>query len=136
MINSLINREHNINEKAYIFNLASSLMLEELFVLGIVYSQTHQISSIERVAGSTDQMKDPSTSIDQIAEKLNIEIDYAQQLCIRLQSMGLLYPANITVADMCGLKLPSTYAMSNYVKTFVKYIIDPDLENNSSTQPS
>ena len=75
LINGLINRERDINEKTYIFNLVSSLMLEELFVLGIVYSETYQISSIERAAGSIVQQQDPSISIDQIAEKLNIKID-------------------------------------------------------------
>lgn len=114
-INSLINRERDVNEKEYIFNLASLLTLEELFVLKFIYNQSYQTSSV---------------SIDQIAENLIIEKDYAQQICIRLQGMGLLYPSNLTILEAGGGRLPTKYSMTNYVRTFVKYITDPNLEQS------
>jgi hypothetical protein len=126
-INGLIHRERCLEEKAYIFNLASLLTLEELYVLQFIHKQQgYVIPSGDVLEGV--KLKNPSASTQKIADAFGITKEYATQLCIRLQGMGLLYPADITFANISGSAPPQNFAITEYVDTFIKYILEPDME--------
>lgn len=128
-INGLIYRERGLEEKAYVFNLAALLTLEELRVLQFIHKQQGFTPSVSASMDGVKVMK-PSASTQEIADAFEITKEYATQLCIRLQGFGLLYPAGLTVANIEGFNLPENFAITEYVDTFIKYILEPEMEKN------
>jgi len=126
-INGLIYRERCLEEKAYIFNLASLLTLEELYVLQFVHNQQGYVIPKGDVLEGL-KLKNSSASTQKIADAFGITKGYATQLCIRLQGMGLLSPADITFANVSGSEPPQNFAITEYVDTFIKYILEPNVE--------
>jgi len=118
-INGMIKDDRDLDEKAYVFDLAASLTLDQIIILRHIY---------EKFNSETNDV-----AVNDIVEALKIEKTRVQHLCISLQGLGLL---QYTTNDVGGWMREDTdlnviggnyFRMTEYVKEFVMYIMEPDL---------
>jgi hypothetical protein len=105
------------------------LTLEELYVLQFTHNHQGYTPFAEGLIDGS-RVKKPFASTQEIADAFEITKEYATQLCIRLQGFGLLYPAGLTVANIEGFNLLENFGITEYVETFIKYILEPEMEKN------
>jgi predicted transcriptional regulator len=111
-LNGLINTDKQSGEKASIFELAGILTSDEILALKIFYDEQHVLEFKDR----------KPTHIEKIAKVLNVEISYAQQISMSLQSRGLLLDYGI---GKYGYKGPINFVLTDYAKLFAEYITEP-----------
>ncbi|MBN2250990.1 MAG: MarR family transcriptional regulator [Candidatus Altiarchaeota archaeon] len=113
-INGMIKDDRDLDEKAYVFDLAASLTLDQIMVLRHIYKSFSNESNDFRV--------------EDIAKELKIDKARVQHLCISLQGQGLLQVMDLKGVPTKGGYEPmgDVFRMTDYVNDFVMYLIEPD----------
>jgi hypothetical protein len=113
-LNGLLDVDRQSEEKTEIFKLAGTLTKDEILALKIFYDVQHMLELRER----------RPINIEQIAQALNMKIEFTQQICISLQSQGLLLDYGL---GKYGYKGPVNFVMTDYAKLLVEYITEPKI---------
>ncbi|MDI6789814.1 MAG: hypothetical protein QME44_03890, partial [Thermodesulfobacteriota bacterium] len=111
-MNGLISSEETLEEKAYVFNVVSSLSVDEISVLSHMAKKQMHIEF---------QKRQPVT-VDDVAQELNVSSHLSQQLCIGLAGKGLLHDHGLGRFDYKG---PVNFVITDYVKLISKYLTKP-----------
>ena len=109
--NSIIDTTKQLDEKAYVFDLIGRLRIEQILVLKYIFEKQGNSKPRNRIAV---ELKD-------IAKKLQVKPEFAQQICISLQGMGLLH-TGLGAVRTSG---PDKFFMTDYVTLIGKYIREP-----------
>lgn len=111
-INGMIKEEQNLEEKAYMFDLVSSLTLEQIQTLKIVYDEKRILD------------------IGEISERTGIDNTATRHICLRLQGAGFLQIADIGgIGQRCG---GNEFVGTEYLKILAGYLMEPDTTSEYS----
>lgn len=90
-INSILNYERKLDEKEYVFQLVSSLSVDQIRVIKVVYKGVEEKISI--FGEQTEDETELCLLVKEISQSLNLDNTYTQQICTDLHGRGLLrYP--------------------------------------------
>ena len=111
LVNGTVDYDRDLDEKAHIFSLATSLTSDQILVIKLVYDSKR------------------SMKVEEISDALSIDKAYISQLCISLTGAGLLYKImgdSINVFDgFSQASVPTNEFMATeYTKQFVDYITE------------
>jgi hypothetical protein len=112
-LNGLINVNRRSGEKSAIFDLVATLTEDEILALRVMFDEQYSLEFKER----------KPVHVEKIAQVLNMEIEYAQQICVSLQSRGLSADFGI---GTYGYKGPVNFVITDYSKLLVEYINEPN----------
>lgn len=111
-INGVISNVETLEEKAYVFNIVSSLSIDEIILLA---------SMVRRQGLHTFRDREPMT-INDVAGQLGFTTHRSQQLCIGLSGKGLLHDYGLGRYDYAG---PVKFVITDYVMLISKYLERP-----------
>jgi hypothetical protein len=112
-LNGIFAEDRSTSEAAIIFDIIDSLTKDEIRALRFIYKETQAANK-----------RWTHINTDKIADALKIEPAYAQQLCFRLRTQGLIGESSQGMT--MGSGPPKTFMMTGFTKTLVKYINEPE----------
>lgn len=113
-LNSLFAEDRSLSEAQIIYDIIQSLTEDEIEALKFIYHE----SKLE-----TTEMK--HIHINSVAEALNVELAYAQQLCMRLRAQGLIGESSEGISFGSGP--PATFRLTGFTETLIRYVAEPSL---------
>jgi lipopolysaccharide biosynthesis regulator YciM len=113
-LNSLFAEDKSSSEASIIYDIIQSLTEDEIRALKFIYHESKT---------ETKELK--HIHINSVAEALNIGPAYAQQLCIRLRTQGLIGESSEGMSFGSGP--PATFMLMDFTEVLIKYIVEPSL---------
>lgn len=104
-LNGVLSDKETLEEKAYVFNIVSSLSVDEILVLSLLAGKQ---------ARHDFQKREPLT-IKDIADQNHLSTQRSQQLCIGLAGKGLLHDYGLGRWDYDE---PFKFVITDYVKAY------------------
>ena len=112
--NSINNIEDSSEEQVFMFNMLSSLTLDNIKILKLVYNSYKSDTREGLKVGQRGV-----SSVEAISSKLGFSNDYSKTLCLSLVGKGLLIDANVNpFGDRANL-----FSINNYFDKFLKYVL-------------
>ena len=116
--NSINDCEKSFDEKQSIFDLLSSLTLDQIKMLKYIYDQIEGV--IFNGVKTFDYNTTKPIGMETFATENNLNYAYVQQNCIYLQGKGLLHPGAGTFISFQA----RTFVPSEYVNILIEYLND------------
>jgi hypothetical protein len=111
-LNGLTSHDESLEEKAYVFNIVSTLSIDEILVISFMAGKQEQVDFQER----------RPVTVNDVAQQLNFSVHRSQQLCIGLAGKGLLHDYGLGRTDYEG---PLNFVITDYVLLISKYLCKP-----------
>lgn len=117
-INGLLSTDRSLSEKTIIFDIIASLTEDEITALKYFWEKTNELRGKKKTATV-------HIVVDDIAQAVGVDKTYAQQLCIRLRSQGLV--SDTSEGWAIGHGPPEKFAIMKFTEVLLRYISDPPL---------
>lgn len=111
-INGLLADDRSSSEKEIAFDIVQSLSEDEINALKFIYDTSK----------NSDTGRNPHINFNDVAEALSIEPAYAQQLCVRLRTQGLVGESSTGMSFGSGP--PVTFQLMEFTDILISYTSD------------